>query len=67
MTAIAATATQGYVNSALTVVIMVCAVGVLIEAGRRWYRVIVKGEYLVGGQVVSASDEKFTPPTFGCC
>jgi carbon starvation protein len=67
MTSNPATAVQGYINSALTVVIMACAIGVLIEAARRWYRVIVKGEYLVGGQVVSASEEKFTPPTYGCC
>jgi carbon starvation protein len=67
MTANPATAVQGYINSALTVVIMACAIGVLIEAARRWYRVIVKGEYLVGGQVVSSSDGKFIPPTYGCC
>jgi carbon starvation protein len=67
MTADASTVVQGYVNCALTVVIMVCAAGVLVEAVRRWYRVIVKGEYLVAGQVVAASDGKFTPPTYGCC
>ncbi|MEW6510483.1 MAG: carbon starvation protein A [Bacteroidota bacterium] len=63
----AATVVQGYMNSALTVVMMICAVVVLVEAGRRWYRVLVKGEYLVGGQVVSAADGKFSPPTYGCC
>jgi hypothetical protein len=46
---------------------MICAVVVLEEAGRRWYRVLVKGEYLVHGQVVSASDSEFNPPTYGCC
>jgi carbon starvation protein len=61
------TVMQGYVNSTLTLVMMVCAVVILIEAARRWYRVLAKGEYLVAGQVVSTSDSKFTPPTYGCC
>ncbi len=61
------TAVQGLVNSLLTLVMMVCAVVILVEACRRWYRVLVKGEYLVHGQVVSASSEDFTPPSFGCC
>jgi hypothetical protein len=61
------TVMQGYVNSSLTLVMMVCAVVILVEAARRWYRVLAKGEYLVAGQVVSASDSKFTPPTYGCC
>ena len=67
MTANPQTAVQGYVNSVLTAVIMICAVIILIEAGRRWYRVLVKGEYLVHGEVVSSSDGKVTPPTYGCC
>ncbi len=67
LTANPSTAMQGYVNSILTVIMMVCAIVVLVEAGRRWYRVLVKGEYLVDGQVVSSSDGKFTPPDFGCC
>ncbi len=57
----------GYVNIVLTVIIILCAVIVLIEAVRRWYRVLVRHEYLVGGQVVAASDGKFTPPSYGCC
>jgi carbon starvation protein len=36
------TATQGYVNALLTIVIMICAVIILFEAGRRWYTVLVK-------------------------
>jgi carbon starvation protein len=67
LTANPSTATQGYVNSILTVIMMVCAIVVLVEAGRRWYRVLVKGEYLVDGQVVTSSDGNFTPPNFGCC
>jgi carbon starvation protein len=58
---------QGFVNTLLTLIIMVCAIVILVEACRRWYRVLVKGEYLVHGRVVSASAEDFTPPTFGCC
>jgi carbon starvation protein len=61
------TIVQGYVNIILTIIMMVCAVIILAEAGRRWHRVLVKGEYLVGGQVVSATDGKFTPPHYGCC
>jgi carbon starvation protein len=41
LTASDATATQGYVTSGLTVVMMFCAVIVLIEATRSWHRVIV--------------------------
>ncbi len=62
-----ATATQAYINTILTAIIMVCAVAILVEAFRRWYRVIVKGEYSVAGQVVYATDSKFSPPDFGCC
>ena len=63
----AATATQGWVNSMLTVIMMICAVGVLIEASRRWYRVLVKGEHLQGGAVVSEGKGKPSPPHGGCC
>jgi carbon starvation protein len=60
-------AVLGSVNIGMTVVMMICTIVVLFEAGKRWYRVLVKGEYLVHGQVVSSSDGKFTPPTYGCC
>jgi carbon starvation protein len=62
-----ATATQGYVNTIMTVIIMFCAVVILIEAFRRWYKVLVKGAYSIAGRVVYAKDEKFTPPEYGCC
>jgi carbon starvation protein len=62
-----ATAVQGWVNVVLTAVMMVCAVGVLIEAARRWYRILVKGEYLQGGEVVSDGKGKSPPPHCGCC
>ena len=61
------TAVLGYINSILTVIMIACAVIVLVEAVRRWYRVLVLKEYLVDGQVVSASDRDFSPPEFGCC
>ncbi len=62
-----ATATQGYVNSILTIIMMICAVIILVESFRRWYKVLVKKEYVVGGQVVDATDSKFSPPEYGCC
>ncbi len=62
-----ATSTQGYVNSILTIVMMICAVIILIESFRRWYKVLVKKEYIISGQVVAASDKNFTPPEYGCC
>jgi len=62
-----ATAATGYIDAALTAVIMICAVIVLVEAFRRWYKILVKHEYVVGGEVVYANDGKFTPPDFGCC
>jgi carbon starvation protein len=61
------TASQGYIDSALSAVMMACAVIILVEAFRRWYRVLVKGEYCVDGAIAYASDSKFTPPDFGCC
>ncbi|MBI5473862.1 MAG: carbon starvation protein A [Ignavibacteriae bacterium] len=62
-----ATATQGYVNSTLTIVMMLCAVVIIIESFRRWYRVLVKKELVVSGQVVDVTDRNFTPPEYGCC
>lgn len=61
------TALQGYINSILTAIIMVCAVIVLVEAFRKWYKVLVKKEYCIAGEIVYASDKNFTPPTYGCC
>lgn len=62
-----ATAMQGYVNSTLTVIMMVCAVIILIEAAKRWYRVLVKKEFVIAGELVTAADKNFNPPDFGCC
>jgi carbon starvation protein len=67
LTANPSTAVQGWVNSVLTVIMMACAIGVLVEACRRWYRVLVKGEYLQGGEVVADATGKSAPPHTGCC
>ena len=61
------TATQGAVNIVITVTIMLCAVIVLAEAMRRWYKVLAKGEYTVAGQAAYATEKNFCPPEYGCC
>jgi carbon starvation protein len=43
LTANPATAVQGYVDSILTAIIMICAIIILIEAFRRWIRYIKTG------------------------
>lgn len=67
LTANPGTAAQGYVNSILTAVMMLCAVIILVEAFRRWYRVLVKGQYVISGQVVYTTERNFSPPEYGCC
>jgi carbon starvation protein len=67
LTANPGSALQGYVNSIMTAVMMICAVIILIESFRRWYRVLVKGQYSVEGKVVSSRDSNFSPPQYGCC
>jgi carbon starvation protein len=62
-----ATALQGWVNSVLTAVMMVCAIGVLFEAFRRWYRVLVKGEVLPGAEVYDGIGKSGPPHCGGCC
>lgn len=61
------TALQGYINTAMTAVIMICAIIILFEAFRRWYQVLVKRQFVIGGEVVYARDENFSPPEYGCC
>lgn len=61
------TATQGIVNSALTVLMMICAVVILIEAFRRWWNVLIKGQFVVEGKLAYAKDPNFNPPEYGCC
>jgi carbon starvation protein len=67
MTLVPGTASQGYIDAALTAVMMSCAVIILVEAFRRWYRVLARGEYSVEGAIAYAGDSNFRPPDFGCC
>ncbi len=60
------TATQGYVNSILTAIIMVCAVIILVEALRRWIAVLVKKEIIKDGKPVSLKETHYIPPEYGC-
>ena len=62
-----ATAVQGYVDVGLTSIIMIAAVVIVIEAFRRGYRVLAKGEYCVRGQVVYETEPQFSPPDYACC
>jgi carbon starvation protein len=61
-----ATSVQGYINITLTTVMMVCAVIVLIEAARKWYRVIVRGESVAKSEMMPITDAKGKPP-LRCC
>jgi len=67
MTENPATRFQGYLNSLLTVIIMLCAAIILIDSAKRWYRILVKKEYFTGGHLVYAPNGKNDPPEFGCC
>lgn len=58
---------QGYVNTIMTVIIMVCAVVIIVEALRRWYHVLYKKAYRVKGKMVASDLPTFTPPDYGCC
>jgi len=55
----------GLVSVSLTVVIMVAAALILVESGRRAWRVLAKGQYTVQGKPVSANEPGFRPPDFG--
>ncbi len=61
-----ATATSGYINSILTIIMMICAVIILAESLRRWYKVLVRKEHFVDGQLVLVTDKNFSPPEYGC-
>jgi carbon starvation protein len=55
----------GVINIAMTVIIMACAVIILIESGRRTYRVLARGIYTVHGREIRRTDPDFKPPDFG--
>ena len=61
------TATQGYVNSILTVIIMVCAIVILIESFRRWYAVLVKKQDFHDLELSFATEKERSLPGGGCC
>lgn len=65
MTANPATATQGYVNAIFTSLVIICAVAMLIEAGRRWYKALVLGQYEV--EYAPTRHSHADPPIMGCC
>jgi carbon starvation protein len=67
MVSVGSTAAQGEVDLVLTAVMMACACVILVEAFRRWYRVLAKGEYIVEGMPVRAGDPAHPPPDYGCC
>jgi len=61
-----ATRIQGIVNSVMTLVMIYCAVMVLVEAVKRWYAAIVRGEYEV--KAAHAHDHPGNdPPFIACC
>ena len=61
------TATQGYVNSILTVIIMVCAIVIMIESFRRWYAVLVKKQDFHDLELSFATEKERGLPGGGCC
>jgi carbon starvation protein len=71
MTKNPATAVSGWVNIALTVIIMGCAVVVLVEAFRKWSKVLFKGEppYATIAAHTHGDDEDGpgTTTIFRCC
>ncbi len=65
LTANPKTAMQGTINILLTCIIMLCAIVILIEAYRRWYRVVIKKEKI--HEPSDDSPKNGNPPVFGCC
>ncbi|MBI5093263.1 MAG: hypothetical protein HZB26_12590, partial [Candidatus Hydrogenedentes bacterium] len=55
----------GNINMILTGVIMACAIIVLIECGRRAYRVLAQGRYTRAGKTATALNAPFAPPEYG--
>ncbi|MFA6437883.1 MAG: carbon starvation CstA family protein [Bacteriovoracaceae bacterium] len=61
----AETAVQGYVNSILTSIIIICALVILVDAMRTWYRVLVRKQYIIDDKLVDGSAPGFVPPGYG--
>jgi len=66
LTKVPGKAVLGWVNASLTAIILVCVLIVMLEAGRRSWRVLVKGDYTKNGLPVAVKDGKPVEPlTFG--
>jgi carbon starvation protein len=65
-----ATAVQGYINSLLTLIMMVCAITILVEGARRSFRTLrtrqFGSEYAIGSGT-NEPDNDEVPPPFRCC
>jgi carbon starvation protein len=64
LTANPATRTQGIVNSVMTLVMIYCAIMVMVEAVKRWYAAIKRGEYEPKHK---DHDHDHKDPTFVAC
>jgi carbon starvation protein len=60
-----ATSTVGYVDTVFTSIIIICAIAMLVEAGKRWYAALVLGQYEV--KVGPEKHSHIDPPIMGCC
>jgi carbon starvation protein len=64
------TAAQGYLNSFLTLIMMVCAITILVEGARRSFRALrtrqFGSEYAIGSGT-NEPDNDAVPPPFRCC
>jgi carbon starvation protein len=69
MTRYAATAGTGWVNIGLSVIIMACAVIVIIEAFRKWGKVLIKGlpAYEAAALAHISEDRPAETRIFRCC
>jgi len=65
LTATSDKATQGYVTSVLTAIMMVCAVIIIYEALKKWHRVLVQGKDPYDGQDIPAT--KVSGMVMRCC
>jgi len=65
LTATSDKATQGYVTSVLTAIMMVCAVIIIYEALKKWHRVLVQGKDPYDGQDIPTT--KVSGMVMRCC
>ncbi len=62
-----ATAMQGGINTALTLVIMACAVTIMVEAFRRWWKVLVRREHAHLHEADAAAGPAAPAQKMYCC